>query len=146
MAYRPLNMNLLSKINAVATARGIDWKVERIQRGSVIWSRAFVRNGSGDENNAYCQINIDDIANVIYVSIDINAAEKYQYLRDKVESNDGIAQIPLSEMPWKPNPNVVQYKLSNKFKFVNNGDIDRWLDEIFIHVSDVLKVVSNIVY
>lgn len=146
MAYKSMNLDLLSKFNDVAKQNGIDWRFERRQAGATLWSQAFVRNCTGDEANAHAQINIDDEANVAYVCILVNAAEKYQYLRDKVEANDCVKQVTESEMPWKLNPHDVVYKVNDKFKFVSNGDIDKWIEEIFTHVSDVLKAVSNIVY
>ncbi len=146
MAYRSMNLDLLGKFNDFAKQGGIDWRLERRQAGATLWSQAFVRNGTGDEANAHAQINIDDEANVAYVCIVVNSAEKYQYLRDKLEANSGIKQLTEDEMPGRPNPHVVQYKLDDKFKFVSNGDIDKWVEEIFNHVSEVLKAVSYIVY
>ena len=146
MGYKSMNLDLLCKFNEVAKRNGIDWRFERRQAGAVLWSQAFVRNCTGDEANAHAQLNIDDEANVAYVCIVVNSADKYQYLREKVEANENVKQLTDSEIPGRPNPHVVQYKLNDKYKFVSNGDIDKWIEEIFVHMSDVLKAVSDIVY
>ena len=146
MAYKSMNLDLLGKFNEAAKRVGINWRLERRQAGMMLWSQAFVRNGTGDEANAHAQLNIDDEANIAYVCIVVNGAEKYQYLRDKLEANPGIKMLADNEMPGKPNPHIVQYKLDEKFKFVSNGDIVKWIEEIFNHMSDVLKAVANIVY
>lgn len=145
-AFRAMNVNLLSRLNELAKERGIDWRLDHRQAGNLLWSWAFVRNGTGDEANVHAQINIDDEANVAYVCIVLNAAEKYEYLREKLEANPGIKQLAENEMPSRPNPKIIQYKLDDKFKFVNNGDIDKWLDEVLTHTTSVLSAVSNIVY
>lgn len=143
---KSINIDLITKFHEAAKNRGINWTLERRQAGKLLWSQAWIRNQTGDERDLHVQIEIDDEANIAYVYFLANAAEAHSDLRDKLTDQNGIAEFNPATFGMKDNDKIKCYMLNDKCRFVSNGNIDVWIDEILSHVNDCLNIMSHVVY
>ena len=144
-----VNFELLKTLDYKMKAAGLDWRMERIQRGKCLWTHVFIKNMTGDENNAsvYLYINTDE--NIIHPVIWVNGADKYEYLRNKVIDQEGITELSDSEyeaIGEKNRDHVRLYKLDGVSKIVNVGPSFEWIEGVIEQTKKLTKVMSNVLY
>ena len=143
-----MNLSLLNRIDAIMKGFGIDWRLERQQRGKLVWSHALIRNMTGDEADAHVMLYIDCDANIIYPVIWVNGAAKYQYLRDKVADQEDVTELSEAEyelLGEKNHDRVRIYKLED-CKFTNSGSVIDWVNHVIDHTKRLLKVMQSVLY
>lgn len=144
-----VNFKLLAQLNGLMGQAGLDWRMERIQRGKCLLTHVLIKNMTGDENNAsvYLYINTDE--NIIHPVIWVNGADKYEYLRNKVIDQEGITELSDSEyeaIGEKNRDHARLYKLDGVSKIVNVGPSFEWIEGVIEHTKKLTKVMSNVLY
>lgn len=144
-----VNFELLKTLDYKMKAAGLDWRMERIQRGKCLCTHVLIKNMTGDENNArvYLYINTDE--NIIHPVICVNGADKYEYLRNKVIDQEGITELSDSEyeaIGEKNRDHVRLYKLDGVSKIVNVGPSFEWIEGVIEQTKKLTKVMSNVLY
>lgn len=144
-----VNFDLLTHIRMGMLQNGLDWRLERIQRGKCLWTHVLIKNMTGDENNARVYVYINTDENIMYPVIWVNGADKYEYLRNKVLDQEGINELTDSEYDTigeKNRDHARLYKLDNVVKFGNNGPTYEWIADVVNQVKRLTKVMSNVLY
>lgn len=143
-----VNFKLLQSINNSMAAEGLDWRLEKIQRGKNMWSHVLLRNMTGDEQNAHVMIYIDPEANILYPVIWVNGANKYEYLRNKVIDQEDVTELSdaeYEEIGEKNRDHCKLYKI-NTSKFTSCGYTYDWVMTVIEHTKKLLKVMQNVLY
>lgn len=143
-----VNFELLKTLDYKTKAAGLDWRIERIQRGKCLWTHVLIKNMTGDENNAsvYLYINTDE--NIMYPVIWVNGADKFEYLRNKVIDQTGITELSdaeYEELGEKNRDHSRIYKL-DVFKIVNIGASFEWIDSVIEQTKKLTSIMSNVLY
>jgi len=144
-----VNFELLTHIRMGMLQNGLDWRLERIQRGKCLWTHVLIKNMTGDENNARVYVYINTDENIMYPVIWVNGADKYEYLRNKVIDQEGINELTDSEyeeIGEKNRDHARLYKLDNAVKFGNKGPTYEWIADVVNQVKSLTKVMSNVLY
>lgn len=143
---KALNIELLSQFHAAAKARGINFTTEARQAGRYIWNQAWVRNGTGEENNVWVQITIDADSNSAYVYILSKNIPKYDYLNDKIKEQNLVTEFNPELYGFKTNDKQCNYAYNDVVAIRSEGTSLDWIDRVFDQVKECLKIVSNVVY
>ena len=61
-----VNFKLLAQLNGLMGQAGLDWRMERIQRGKCLWTHVLIKNMTGDENNARVYVYVNTDENIMY--------------------------------------------------------------------------------
>jgi len=143
---KALNTDLIFKFHAAAKNRGINFTTEARQAGRYIWNQAWVRNGTGEENNVWVQITIDADSNSAYVYILSKNIPKYDYLNDKIKEQNLVAEFNPELYGFKANDKQCHYSFNDVVAIRSEGSSYDWIDRVLNQVAECLKVVSNVVY
>jgi len=142
------NFKLLQSINNTMAAEGLDWRLEKIQRGKNMWSHVLLRNMTGDEQNAHVMLYIDTESNILYPVINVNGADKFDYLRTKVLDQEGVTELSESEyeeIGEKNHDHCRLYKIDTS-KFTSCGYTYDWVMTVIEHIKKLLKVMQGVLY
>lgn len=143
-----VNFKLLAQLNGLMGQAGLDWRMERIQRGKCLWTHVLIKNMTGDENNARVYVYVNTDENIMYPVIWVNGADKYEYLRNKVIDQEGITELSDSEyeeLGEKNRDHSRIYKLDT-FKIVNVGASFEWIEGVIEQTKKLTKIMSNVLY
>ena len=66
MAIKFANFALLNSINNAMKEEGLDWRLEKIQRGKHMLSHVYLRNSTDTEDIAHTSLYIDTDHNIVY--------------------------------------------------------------------------------
>ena len=149
MAIKFANFDLLNAINNAMKEEGLDWRLEKIQRGKHMLSHIYLRNGTGIEDIAHTRLYIDTDNNIVYPVILAKGVECYEDLRNKITDQEFVTELSddeyeeIGEKNWKRN---YAYKVNYVYKIVNCGSTNDWMKAIITQVKDVLNVMKNIVF
>ena len=144
-----VNFEFLKTLDYKMKAAGLDWRMERIQRGKCLLTHVLIKNMTGNENNArvYLYINTDE--NIMYPVIWVDSADKYEYLRNKVIDQEGITELSDSEyedIGEYIRDHVSLYKLDDVAKIVNVGPSFEWIEGVIEHTKKLTKIMSSVLY
>ena len=143
-----VNFELLKTLDYKMKAAGLDWRMERIQRGKYLWTHVLIKNMTGDENNARVYVYINTDENIMYPVIWVNGADKYEYLRNKVIDQEGVTELSdaeYEELGEKNRDHSRIYKLG-AFKIVNVGASFEWIESVIEQTKKLTKIMSNVLY
>ena len=149
MAIKFANFALLSSINNAMKEEGLDWRLEKIQRGKHMLSHIYLRNGTGIEDIAHTLLYIDTDHNIVYPVILAKGDERYEDLRNKITDQAFVTELSddeYEEIGEKNRKRNYAYKVNDVYKIVNCGSTNDWMKAIIAQVKDVLKVMKNIVF
>lgn len=144
-----VNFKLLAQLNGLMGQAGLDWRMERIQRGKCLWTHVLIKNMTGDENNARVYVYVNTDENIMYPVIWVNGADKYEYLRNKVIDQEGITELSDSEyeeIGEKNRDHARLYKLAGVAKIANCGPSYDWIEGVIEQTKKLTKVMSNVLY
>lgn len=144
-----VNFELLAQLNGLMGQAGLDWRMERIQRGKCLLTHVLIKNMTGDENNARVYVYVNTDENIMYPVIWVNGADKYEYLRNKVIDQEGITELSDSEyeaIGEKNRDHARLYKLDGVSKIVNVGPSFEWIEGVIEQTKKLTKVMSNVLY
>ena len=144
-----VNFKLLAQLNGLMGQAGLDWRMERIQRGKCLWTHVLIKNMTGDENNARVYVYVNTDENIMYPVIWVNGADKYEYLRNKVIDQEGITELSDSEyeeIGEKNHDHARLYKLDGVAKIANCGPSYDWIEGVIEQTKKLTKVMSNVLY
>ena len=149
MAIKFANFDLLNSINNAMKEEGLDWRLEKIQRGKHMLSHIYLRNGTDTEDIAHTLLYIDTDHNIVYPVILAKGVERYEDLRNKITDQANVTELSedeyeeIGEKNYKRN---YAYKVNDVYKIVNCGSTNDWMNAIIAQVKDVLNVMKNIVF
>ena len=149
MAIKFANFTLLNAINNAMKEEGLDWRLEKIQRGKHMLSHIYLRNGTDIEDIAHTSLYIDTDHNIVYPVIWANGAERCKDLRYKITDQTNVTELSedeyeeIGEKNYKRN---YAYKVNDVYKIVNCGSTNDWMNAIITQVKDVLRVMKDIVF
>lgn len=149
MSIKFANFTLLDAINNAMKEEGLDWRLEKNQRGKHMWSHVYLRNNTGTEDIAHLLLYIDTDNNIVYPVIWARGAECYEDLRNKILDQANVTELSddeYEEIGEKNRKHNYAYKVNNIYKIVNCGSTNDWMKAIIAQVKDVLSIVKNIVY
>lgn len=146
MATTTLNIKMLAKFHEEAEKRGINFTTEARQAGRNICNQAWVRNGSGEEANVHVQIELNFDSNTAYVYILTKKIPKFEYLNDKVKDQNLVEEFNIEQYGVRANERVGTYSYNDIVDIHNEASATEWINRVFDHVEECLKVVSNLVY
>lgn len=149
MAIKFANFALLSSINAAMKEEGLDWRLEKIQRGKHMWSHVYLRNSTDTEDIAHASLYIDMDHNIVYPVIWAKGDERYEDLRNKITDQANVTELSdneYEEIGEKNRKSNYAYKVNDVYKIVNCGSTNDWMKAIITQVKDVLNVMKNIVF
>ena len=149
MAIKFANFDLLNSINNAMKEEGLDWRLEKNQRGQHMLSHIYLRNGTGIEDIAHTLLYIDTDNNIVYPVILAKGVECYEDLRNKITDQEFVTELSddeyeeIGEKNWKRN---YAYKVNYVYKIVNCGSTNEWMKVIITQVKNVLSVMKDIVF
>lgn len=149
MAIKFANFALLNAINNAMKEEGLDWRLEKIQRGKHMLSHIYLRNGTDIEDIAHTLLYIDTDHNIVYPVILAKGAECYEDLRNKITDQAFVTELSddeYEEIGEKNRKRNYAYKVNDVYKIVNCGSTNEWMKEIITHVKAVLSVMKDIVF
>lgn len=149
MAIKFANFALLSSINNAMREEGLDWRLEKIQRGKHMWSHVYLRNSTDTEDIAHTSLYIDTDHNIVYPVIWAKGDERYEDLRNKITDQVNVTELSddeYEEIGEKNRKSNYSYKVNDVYKIVNCGSTNEWMKAIITQVKDVLNVMKNIVF
>ena len=149
MAIKFANFTLLNAINNAMKEEGLDWRLEKIQRGKHMWSHIYLRNSTDTEDIAHTSLYIDTDHNIVYPVIWANGAERCKDLRYKIADQANVTELSddeYVEIGEKNRKSNYVYKVNDVYKIVNCGSTNDWMKAIITQVKDVLNVMKNIVF
>ena len=149
MAIKFANFTLLNAINNAMKEEGLDWRLEKIQRGKHMWSHIYLRNSTDTEDIAHTSLYIDTDHNIVYPVIWANGAERCKDLRYKIADQANVTELSddeYVEIGEKNRKSNYVYKVNDVYKIVNCGSTNDWMNAIITQVKDVLRVMKDIVF
>ena len=149
MAIKFANFALLNSINNAMREEGLDWRLEKIQRGKHMLSHVYLRNNTDTEDIAHTLLYIDTDHNIVYPVILAKGAECYEDLRNKITDQEYVTELSddeYEEIGEKNRKHNYAYKVNYVYKIVNCGSTNEWMKAIINQVKDVLNVMKNIVF
>ena len=149
MAIKFANFALLNSINNAMKEEGLDWRLEKIQRGKHMWSHVYLRNSTDTEDIAHTSLYIDTDHNIVYPVIWAKGDERYEDLRNKITDQANVTELSdneYEEIGEKNRKSNYVYKVNDVYKIVNCGSTNDWMNAIITQVKDVLSVMKNIVF
>lgn len=146
MATTSLDIKMLSKFHDEAEKRGINFTTEARQAGRNIWNQAWVRNSTGEEANVHVQVELDFSSNTAYVYILTKKIPKFEYLNDKVKDQNLVEEFNVEQYGMRPNDKIGTFAYNDIVAIRNEASTTNWIERVFDHVEECLKVVSNLVY
>jgi hypothetical protein len=149
MAIKFANFALLNSINNAMREEGLDWRLEKIQRGKHMLSHIYLRNSTDIEDIAHTLLYIDTDHNIVYPVILAKGAECYEDLRNKITDQEYVTELSddeYEEIGEKNRKRNYAYKVNYVYKIVNCGSTNEWMKEIITQVKAVLNVMKNIVF
>ena len=149
MAIKFANFALLNSINNAMKEEGLDWRLEKIQRGKHMWSHIYLRNSTDTEDIAHTSLYIDTDHNIVYPVIWAKGDERYEDLRNKITDQANVTELSddeYEEIGEKNRKSNYVYKVNDVYKIVNCGSTNDWMKAIITQVKDVLNVMKNIVF
>lgn len=149
MSIKFANFALLSSINNAMKEEGLDWRLEKIQRGKHMWSHVYLRNSTDTEDIAHTSLYIDTDHNIVYPVIWAKGDERYEDLRNKITDQANVTELSddeYEEIGEKNRKSNYVYKVNDVYKIVNCGSTNDWMNAIITQVKDVLSVMKNIVF
>lgn len=149
MAIKFANFALLNSINNAMKEEGLDWRLEKIQRGKHMWSHIYLRNSTDTEDIAHASLYIDMDHNIVYPVIWAKGDERYEDLRNKITDQANVTELSddeYEEIGEKNRKSNYVYKVNDVYKIVNCGSTNDWMNAIITQVKDVLSVMKNIVF
>ena len=149
MAIKFANFALLSSINNAMKEEGLDWRLEKIQRGKHMLSHVYLRNSTDTEDIAHTSLYIDTDHNIVYPVIWAKGDERYEDLRNKITDQANVTELSdneYEEIGEKNRKSNYAYKVNDVYKIVNCGSTNDWMNAIITQVKDVLSVMKNIVF
>lgn len=149
MAIKFANFALLNSINNAMKEEGLDWRLEKIQRGKHMWSHVYLRNSTDTEDIAHASLYIDMDHNIVYPVIWAKGDERYEDLRNKITDQTNVTELSddeYEEIGEKNRKSNYVYKVNDVYKIVNCGSTNDWMNAIITQVKDVLNVMKNIVF
>ena len=149
MAIKFANFALLSSINNAMKEEGLDWRLEKIQRGKHMLSHVYLRNSTDTEDIAHTSLYIDTDHNIVYPVIWAKGDERYEDLRNKITDQANVTELSdaeYEEIGEKNRKSNYSYKVNDVYKIVNCGSTNDWMNAIITQVKDVLNVMKNIVF
>ena len=149
MAIKFANFALLSSINNAMKEEGLDWRLEKIQRGKHMLSHVYLRNSTDTEDIVHTSLYIDTDHNIVYPVIWAKGAECYEDLRNKITDQANVTELSdneYEEIGEKNRKSNYAYKVNDVYKIVNCGSTNDWMNAIITQVKDVLSVMKNIVF
>ena len=149
MAIKFANFALLNSINNAMKEEGLDWRLEKIQRGKHMWSHVYLRNSTDIEDIAHTSLYIDTDHNIVYPVIWAKGDERYEDLRNKITDQTNVTELSdneYEEIGEKNRKSNYAYKVNDVYKIVNCGSTNDWMNAIITQVKDVLSVMKNIVF
>jgi len=149
MAIKFANFALLNSINNAMKEEGLDWRLEKIQRGKHMWSHIYLRNSTDTEDIAHASLYIDMDHNIVYPVIWAKGDERYEDLRNKITDQANVTELSddeYEEIGEKNRKSNYVYKVNDVYKIVNCGSTNDWMKAIITQVKDVLNVMKNIVF
>lgn len=149
MAIKFANFTLLNAINNAMKEEGLDWRLEKIQRGKHMWSHIYLRNSTDTEDIAHTSLYIDTDHNIVYPVIWAKGVERYEDLRYKITDQANVTELSeaeYEEIGEKNRKSNYVYKVNDVYKIVNCGSTNDWMKAIITQVKDVLSVMKNIVF
>lgn len=149
MAIKFANFALLNSINNAMKEEGLDWRLEKIQRGKHMWSHVYLRNSTDTEDIAHTSVYIDTDHNIVYPVIWAKGDERYEDLRNKITDQANVTELSdneYEEIGEKNRKSNYVYKVNDVYKIVNCGSTNDWMNAIITQVKDVLNVMKNIVF
>ena len=149
MAIKFANFALLNSINNAMKEEGLDWRLEKIQRGKHMLSHVYLRNSTDTEDIAHTSLYIDTDHNIVYPVIWAKGDERYEDLRNKITDQANVTELSdneYEEIGEKNRKSNYAYKVNDVYKIVNCGSTNDWMNAIITQVKDVLNVMKNIVF
>ena len=149
MTIKFANFALLNSINNAMKEEGLDWRLEKIQRGKHMWSHVYLRNSTDIEDIAHTSLYIDTDHNIVYPVIWAKGDERYEDLRNKITDQTNVTELSdneYEEIGEKNRKSNYAYKVNDVYKIVNCGSTNDWMNAIITQVKDVLSVMKNIVF
>ena len=149
MAIKFANFALLNSINNAMKEEGLDWRLEKIQRGKHMWSHIYLRNSTDIEDIAHTSLYIDTDHNIVYPVIWAKGDERYEDLRNKITDQANVTELSdneYEEIGEKNRKSNYAYKVNDVYKIVNCGSTNDWMNALITQVKDVLSVMKNIVF
>ena len=149
MAIKFANFALLNSINNAMKEEGLDWRLEKIQRGKHMLSHVYLRNSTDTEDIAHASLYIDMDHNIVYPVIWAKGDERYEDLRNKITDQANVTELSddeYEEIGEKNRKSNYVYKVNDVYKIVNCGSTNDWMKAIITQVKDVLNVMKNIVF
>ena len=149
MAIKFANFALLNSINNAMKEEGLDWRLEKIQRGKHMWSHIYLRNNTDKEDIAHASLYIDTDHNIVYPVIWAKGDERYEDLRNKITDQANVTELSddeYEEIGEKNRKSNYVYKVNDVYKIVNCGSTNDWMNALITQVKDVLSVMKNIVF
>lgn len=149
MAIKFANFALLNSINNAMKEEGLDWRLEKIQRGKHMWSHIYLRNSTDTEDIAHTSLYIDTDHNIVYPVIWAKGDERYEDLRNKITDQANVTELSddeYEEIGEKNRKSNYVYKVNDVYKIVNCGSTNDWMNALITQVKDVLSVMKNIVF
>ena len=149
MAIKFANFDLLNSINNAMKEEGLDWRLEKIQRGKHMLSHIYLRNGTDIEDIAHTLLYIDTDNNIVYPVILAKGVECYEDLRNKITDQAFVTELSddeYEEIGEKNRKRNYAYKVNDVYKIVNCGSTNDWMKAIITQVKDVLSVMKDIVF
>ena len=149
MSIKFANFDLLNSINNAMKEEGIDWRLEKIQRGKHMLSHIYLRNGTDIEDIAHTLLYIDTDNNIVYPVILAKGDELYEDLRNKITDQAFVTELSddeYEEIGEKNRKRNYAYKVNDVYKIVNCGSTNDWMKAIITQVKDVLSVMKDIVF
>ena len=149
MAIKFANFALLNSINNAMKEEGLDWRLEKIQRGKHMWSHVYLRNSTDTEDIAHTSLYIDTDHNIVYPVIWAKGDERYEDLRNKITDQANVTELSddeYEEIGEKNRKSNYVYKVNDVYKIVNCGSTNDWMNALITQVKDVLSVMKNIVF
>ena len=149
MSIKFANFALLNSINNAMKEEGLDWRLEKIQRGKHMWSHIYLRNSTDTEDIAHASLYIDTDHNIVYPVIWAKGDERYEDLRNKITDQANVTELSdneYEEIGEKNRKSNYAYKVNDVYKIVNCGSTNDWMNALITQVKDVLSVMKNIVF
>ena len=149
MAIKFANFALLNSINNAMKEEGLDWRLEKIQRGKHMLSHVYLRNSTDTEDIAHTSLYIDTDHNIVYPVIWAKGDERYEDLRNKITDQANVTELSdneYEEIGEKNRKSNYAYKVNDVYKIVNCGSTNDWMNALITQVKDVLNVMKNIVF
>ena len=149
MAIKFANFALLNSINSAMKEEGLDWRLEKIQRGKHMLSHVYLRNSTDTEDIAHTSLYIDTDHNIVYPVIWAKGDERYEDLRNKITDQANVTELSdneYEEIGEKNRKSNYAYKVNDVYKIVNCGSTNDWMNALITQVKDVLSVMKNIVF